>query len=183
MKMAVGLFLLIFGLSLGYFVNFHVVEFGAPGFRYIPWKTTINGKPFSGVTYKFHEQSWNIYKIQFFWQGRQELTEYRWFSDGVKWQEMSFVRGLREGPTKNWYPTGKVQTFKNYSGDKLNGEVWGWHPNGEVSDYHVFQMGEQIVYKSFISDGKPYFNYVYRNGERVGMQGGDYCKTQRVSEL
>lgn len=170
-------------VAFAYVGHQHTLEFGASGFNYIPWETTYNNKPFTGITYKFHPDSWDIYKLQFFWRGKQELTEHRWFKNGVKWQEFEFKNGLRDGVYKSWYKTGKVQTYKTYVKDQVHGEIWGWHPNGEVSDYHVFAHGEQIVYKSFISDGKPYFNYVYRNGKRVGMQGGDYCKVKKVSKL
>lgn len=173
--------LLVLGFTFAFIIYNHVVEFGSVGFRYIPWDTTVDKKPFSGITYKFHANSWHLYKIQFFWEGRQEMTEHRWFANSIKWQELEFKNGLRHGVHKGWYNTGKVQFYKTYVDDKVHGEFWGWHPNGEVSDYHVFHHGEQIVYKSFIGDGKPYFNYVYRNGKRVGLQGGDYCKSKQVA--
>lgn len=157
-----------------------IVDFGHPNFRYMPQYAKYNSEPYTGISYKFYGQTWKLYKIQFFWQGKQELTEHRWFRNGKKWQEIHYQQGKRHGFHKSWYSSGKVQFIKHFQHDMASGEFWGWHSNGVVSDFHYFIHGKQVVYKSFISDGKPFYNYVYRDEKRVGMQGGNYCKVKKL---
>ena len=80
---------------------------------------------------------------------------------------------------KLWYRDGKVQALKNYVNGLADGEFWGWHHNGEVSDYHVFKAGKQTIYKSFISDGKPFYNFVFDGNKTVGLKAGSFCKTKK----
>ena len=98
---------------------------------------------------------------------------------GKKWFEKEFKSGIEHGSTKIWFQSGKVQELTNHMNGKRHGAIWGWHANGVVSNYHVFKEGKQVVSKSFISDGKPFYNYLTKDNKPVGIQGVKFCNTRR----
>ncbi|MNK01137.1 putative antitoxin YwqK [compost metagenome] len=163
--------LIFAGVKLNYFLKSNT-----PGLRDMADNATFEGHPFTGLIYQFHENS-RIYKIKFFFAGLQSFTEHRWYDNGVKWEEIEFKSGKLHGNHRIWYPDGRVKFLKSFHENLPHGEFWGWHPNGVVSDFQYFEQGQEIAYKSFVSDGKPYYNYVYKDNDRVGMQGGRFCKS------
>lgn len=169
----------LFSLLLVYLFYFHTVSFTDKRFQYSNLGTTLEGKAFTGMSYQLHGNK-QLYKIQFFINGKQVETEHRWYSNGVKWQEAQYKDGNLHGTLKVWYRDGKVRMLRSYIDGEAHGEFWGWHPNGVVSEYHKFEMGKQIIYKSFISDGKPFYNYVFRDNKTVGLKAGDFCKTKKL---
>ena len=48
--------------------------------------------------------------------------------------------------------------------------------NGNVAQFTAFEDGQETAHKSWIADGTPFYNYVHRDGRRVGVQGGEFCK-------
>ena len=163
-------------LSILSVFNF-VTEFKDSNFEYLGYTAKYQNEAYTGMTYQFHPNK-QLYKIQFFYDGKQTLTEHRWYDNGVKSTEIEFANGLRHGQHRLWRPDGQVQYLKNFKHEKKHGEFWGWHPNGTVSNYHYFENDKQIIHKTFISDGKPFHNYVFRDEKRVGLDGGQFCKTK-----
>lgn len=147
-------------------------------FRYLPTEALYDGKAYTGLTIAFHNEQCRPRKLQFFYKGRQEFKEFQWFFNFRLRQITNYRNGLREGPTSIWFDDGSIQAYRNYVADKAHGEYYGWHRNGVLSDFHYFENGKQIVYRGFISDGKPYYNYVYRGEEMLGVKGGEFCKVK-----
>jgi antitoxin component YwqK of YwqJK toxin-antitoxin module len=81
-----------------------------------------------------------------------------------------------------WYQDGSAKSLKTYVNGQIDGESWAWHGNGQLSDFNLFKLGEEISHKSWVFDGTPFYNYVYQNGEKVGMKGGEYCKRSEVQQ-
>lgn len=156
-----------------------LVSSRARGLKDIGLEIQYAGRPFSGVLYGFYKNR-RPKQLTFVWRGRRIGTEYSWHSNGQIAFVAPYREGRRHGVWKQWYADGGVRAYRTYVDGAIDGEYWTWHGNGVVSDYRVFDKGKLLVFKSFISDGKPYYNYVYHQGKRVGLQGGDFCKTKRL---
>ncbi|MEC9283823.1 MAG: hypothetical protein VX642_14010 [Bdellovibrionota bacterium] len=168
----------IFVASVFLFAKYFIINSDSNKFRYLPTNALYNGKPYTGLTIAFHNGLWRPRKIQFFYKGRQQFKELHWFYNFRLRQITNYRDGLREGTTSIWFDDGSIQALRNYVRDKAHGEYYGWHRNGVLSDFHYFENGKQIVYRAFISDGKPYYNYVYRGEEMIGVKGGEFCKVK-----
>lgn len=175
-----GIVLLLIGVcgKVGFDKVF--IPFADKDFVYQAGSAQLAGEAFSGMSYAFHENG-QLYKIQFFLDGKQVGVEHRWYGSGEKWVESEFKNGKPHGQMRMWYPNGQVKFLKHYNMGKAHGEFWGWHPNGVVSDYHVFDGDRQSIYRSYIADGKPFYNFVYTEEGRQGLQGGSFCKTERLA--
>ncbi len=137
--------------------------------------TTLNGKIFSGVVYSLYEDYWPQ-QIQFYWRGKIVGTEYLWYPKGKIMAIRPYHNSLPHGQWKMWYEDGRVKSLRTYVDGVIDGELWGWHENGQVSDFGFYKLGKEVTYKSWISDGTPFYNYVHLNSSRIGMFGGEYCK-------
>lgn len=162
-------------VAVGFFASNFVVRAGDNGFSISGYQTLLNGKPFSGVLFDLYP-NYRPRIVGFYWAGLREGTFYDWYEDGTLWKSQPYDHGQQHGVVKIWYPDGRVKYRAQFDHDLPDGEIWGWHPNGQVSDYNLFRQGKEVTHKSWISDGKPYYNYVYQDGKKLGVRGGDFCK-------
>lgn len=137
--------------------------------------SVLSGKPFTGIAYSRYRH-FRLQHLVFFWNGKITGTEYLWYPNGTVMAERPHRAGLPHGQWKMWYEDGSVKSLRNYVDGVIDGEMWGWHDNGQVSDFNVYDKGKEITHKSWVADGTPFYNYVYQDGHKVGMRGGDYCK-------
>ena len=75
-----------------------------------------------------------------------------------------------------WYEDGSVKSLRTYIDGVIDGEMWTWHPNGNLADFNLYDHGKEITHKSWVFDGTPFYNYVYQDGKKVGMLGGEFCR-------
>ncbi len=146
--------------------------FVGPGYRY-------KNHPATGIVYELYGNH-RIKHLFFLWQGALLGTEYAWYDTGALMAVRSYKDGLPHGVWKMWYEDGSAKSWKPYLDGEVEGEVWGWHPNGQVSDFNFYQAGRELTHKSWVSDGTPYYNYVYQDGKKLGLKGGDFCKRLEV---
>ncbi len=168
---------LCFFIAGAFFVHQIIKNVSDRNFKFAEKGTTFRGRLFSGISYELHRNG-SLFRILYFWKGNQVATEHRWYPNGEKWEEIEYSNGMINGHHRIWYSNSMPKFFKNYSMGVPHGEFWGWHQNGNVSDYYYFENGQELIYKSFISDKKPFYNYVIKGTERIGINGGDFCKTQ-----
>lgn len=106
-------------------------------------------------------------------------VERQWYVEGGLWSEDEYKNGLPDGEWRMWYPDGRVKHLAHYVRGERHGKSYGWHPNGQLSDFNLHVHGQEISHKAWISDGTPFYNYVYQDGIKVGIKGGDFCKLRR----
>jgi antitoxin component YwqK of YwqJK toxin-antitoxin module len=164
--------------SIGFLASRHILLNSEDLLELEGYGYNFNGAPFSGIAFDMYE-NWRPKHLQIFWKGKFLATEYLWYHDGQQMAERPHKDGLPHGQWKMWYPDGSVKSLRTYEDGQLTGEMWGWHSNGQVSDFNLYDKGQEISHKSWVSDGTPYYNYVYYQGKKVGMKGGEFCKPLR----
>ena len=153
----------------------YVVSDADPDFSPIGYDYQYRGKLFSGVLYRRHGNH-ALAMLAFLWQGKKIGTERLWHDTGAVFAVQPYKNGQPHGDWKQWYPDGSVKSLRHYEDGLIDGESWSWHPNGQLSDFNLNNKGKEISHKSWVSDGTPFYNYVTRDGERIGMRGGEFCK-------
>lgn len=174
-RLAIGIGLAGLALVWGGLLVAHVTEENQASFKLRGNTLLYREHPYSGVVYARFPAA-GLQRLKFLWRGYPVGVEYTWYPNGQKFEERHYRAGLPHGAWKQWYPNGSVKSLRIYDHGIIDGEVWGWHPNGIVSDYNLYVKGEEITHKSWISDGTPFYNYVYQDGRKVGIRGGDFCK-------
>ena len=101
------------------------------------------------------------------------------YDSGNLWIEREYSKGLPHGEWRQWFESGKVKSLGQFTNGESDGEFWSWYDNGQLAEYNVIKAGQDITQKTFIKDGAIYNNYVYHNGNRVGVVGGEFCKVNK----
>jgi hypothetical protein len=144
--------------------------------------TFYRSRPLTGVVYAFHG-AMRPAMISAFVDGKAHGTEIFWHPNGRREMERRFARGVPHGVHQSWYETGRIKTYRRYVHGLADGEQWAWYEDGQVAEYNRYDRGREITHKTWTFDGKPFHNYVYRDGEKIGIQGEDFCKLRRRSKL
>lgn len=136
-------------------------------------------QPFTGVVVQVFSPL-QIKKLAFYWQGKKNWNEYFWHSNGQLAEVRSYTNGTPIGKHRGWHPDGRVKYYKEYVNGQPVGEGWSWHGNGQVATYIRYSQGEEVAFKSWTNDGKPFYNHVWDQGRKVGYEGGGFCKPRKI---
>ena len=75
----------------------------------------------------------------------------------------------KHGPSKAWWPNGKVQSESFYEKSKKNGTFRRWHPNGQMSSEGTYSLGlKQGVWKEWSPKGQLTIATTYQDGYMNG---------------
>jgi len=172
---ALGFF--VIGLFIQVF-NFRLISRSSSDLKLSPGGFTYKNGPFTGIVYE--TTSWiKVKSISFLWKGLLHGPEIHWHKDGQRWIERQYYKGKEHGIQKSWYPNGKVMSIKQFDHGIAEGDFFDWHPNGQLEQFIRYNNGIEVAAKSWTSKGKPFYNYTWRNGERIGLQGDRFCSIKR----
>jgi antitoxin component YwqK of YwqJK toxin-antitoxin module len=164
--------LLLWGLSC------FVVREGNPELSAVGLERHWKGRPWTGVIIDFHKNGWPALFATYL-HGQQHGWSITWYPDGQREREQGFRHGLYHGVSQSWHPTGRIKTWRSYVNGLADGEQWAWGPDGQVQEYNLYQLDQELAHKTWTFDGKPFHNYVYQNGEKVGIMGEPFCKRKK----
>jgi antitoxin component YwqK of YwqJK toxin-antitoxin module len=160
----------IFNLKL---VNLksHSLSLAAFGYKY-------NNLPFTGIIY---ERSGALFvnHLIFVYNGLLHGPEIHWYENGQRYSQRNFKHGREHGFQKAWYPDGHVLSLKNFRDGVPEGDFFEWYNSGKISSFIRYKNGEEVLARTWTGGKKPFYNYVWRNKERVGLLGDRYCSKIR----
>jgi antitoxin component YwqK of YwqJK toxin-antitoxin module len=152
-----------------------VFERSTPGLLLIAHDARYGERPLTGVVFARHGNG-TLAMIEFFWRGLQVGSEIHWYDNGQRFSETEFRRGRNDGVDRGWFPNGRVQYHRAFRGGLPEGESWTWDERGRVRQYLRFVKGDEIAAKAWNQEGKTIYNYVYRQNEKIGVKGGEFCR-------
>jgi hypothetical protein len=169
---------LVFGIAFS--AGVRAVGLYSPDLQVIPFGYQYQHRPLTGIVYEFY-RGHGLAKITVLFRGKRHGPEIHWYDNGQRWIERHYRDGLETGIHRAWYPDGSVKFLKSFSNEGVpHGEFYAWHSNGRLAEYTRFVNGQEIATKSWTGGGKPFYNYIWRNGKRVGLQGDTYCEPRKV---
>lgn len=136
------------------------------------------GQPLSGVVYQGHLWK-DLSRITVLWEGKRYGPEILWYGNGQRFVERHFNAGLEVGRHLEWFPDGRVRSLKSFENGLPSGEFFEWHPNGQLAQYIKYDNGREIVAKTWTSGGKPFYNYVWKDNRKIGLEGDRFCSPQK----
>jgi antitoxin component YwqK of YwqJK toxin-antitoxin module len=172
-----ALVLVVSGLLIQVF-NVRIIGRLSADLKLSPGGFTYKDSPFTGIVYEA-TSAMTLKSIAFLWKGLLHGPEIHWHAGGQRWIQRQYSMGKEHGVQKSWFPTGKVMSIKQYDQGIRNGDFIDWHPNGQLEQFIRYNNGIEVAAKSWTSKGKPFYNYTWRNGERIGLQGDRYCSIKR----
>lgn len=155
-----------------------LVDAGHPALTKAGTETRFKAQPFTGLLYRFHS-NYRLALLTTYWNGEPHGWDLSWFANGQRASRRHFQRGVYDGLTESWYESGRIKSHRRYLQGLADGEQWVWGPEGQVIEYNVYDRDREITHKTWTFDGRPFHNYVYQEGEKVGLMGEGFCKRLR----
>ncbi|HVZ24683.1 MAG TPA: hypothetical protein VG842_01425, partial [Sediminibacterium sp.] len=121
------------------------------------------------------------------------------YADGRIRAVEHYAAGREEGPWQGWYPDGHLAYRRYFHAGEKDREACGWWPNGQLQYVYHYRMGiyegafqewyqsghplKSIIYlhgqaqsgKGWRDNGKPYMNFVIRDGRIYGLMNANLC--------
>jgi uncharacterized protein len=92
-----------------------------------------------------------------------------WYASGKPWFEGEYRAGKRTGVWKFWYDGGGPMSVASYADDKAHGTFTRFHENGQKSSEGVCKAGvADGKWTRFWPNGKPEIEVELRDGKIVG---------------
>lgn len=159
-------------------LSLFIVREGHPDLTAVGLSRHWKGEPFTGLIVDFHPNH-RPALLATYWRGEHHGLEIMWYANGVREWERSYRHGVYHGTLQGWYENGRIKSWRSYVKGHAEGEQWGWNADGQVVEYNLFRNDQEIAHKTWTFDGKPFHNYVYQNGEKVGIMGEPFCKRKK----
>lgn len=160
--------------------NIQVISLSSKDLKVVPKGFLYKNKVFSGLIYDFHSTGM-LSALGFAIRGQKHGPEIQWYPSGQRFIQRNFYLGEPAGTHYSWYENGAAQSVKEFSNGVPNGEFFDWHHNGQLSQFIKYQQGQEISAKSWTSRGKPFYNYVWSNGQRKGLEGDSFCSPTKLT--
>lgn len=133
------------------------------------------GQPFTGVALRYFSNGQRESEESFL-HGRRNGSLRRWFDNGQLAFESSYMSGRREGITTSWWGNGNLRSQTTYVDDRTHGIAWSWYRGGEKFKRYSFAAGQPVgLQQAWRLNGKLFSNFEYRNGRTYGLRNSNLC--------
>ncbi|MEH2198326.1 toxin-antitoxin system YwqK family antitoxin [Nostoc sp.] len=86
-------------------------------------------------------------------------------SNGQLVAEDSYVEGVQEGISREWYPSGALHYEVYYKSGALHGLCKEWYENGLLKSEYSYEFGIIVTRKSFSEDGNLIEKYKIKDSD------------------
>jgi antitoxin component YwqK of YwqJK toxin-antitoxin module len=74
--------------------------------------------------------------------------------DGTLWSEITYVRGLKHGPSRTLYPNGQVKSQTHYKLAYAHGWKEEWYPDGRIKRRTLYDLAVPVASQEYDEEGK-----------------------------
>ena len=151
------------------------MESGHPALGLSGALVTFGGEPFTGTLRVRIPALGQVHRNRYR-RGLQHGRSTEELNDGTLLAERRYIGGVKHGIHRTWFPDGTPSTRAEYHLGRYIGSAWSWHDNGRVSDFTRYDAeGQVVATKRWRPTGEIYMNFVFHNGEAIGMPGSKVC--------
>ncbi len=134
-----------------------------------------DGRPFTGISQK-HNLDGRLAESDSFVEGLRDGPSRIWFPDGRMAYETHFKQGLRAGVSRTWWSNRNLRSRAMFLADRQEGEAWAWYKTGEEYKRHFYKNGVPTgLQQAWRKNGKLYENFEIRNGKSYGLRNSKIC--------
>jgi len=129
---------------------------------------------FSGTIESFFP-SGDIETSRSFYRGRQEGWSATWYPSGVKADLRYYHLGEKDSVHTGWWSNGRLRFRYHFSRGNYDGISNEWYSSGKLLKEIVYVNGNDVSGKGWRENGKPFMNFIMRDGRRYGLMNGQLC--------
>ena len=132
-------------------------------------------EPFTGVSILNYSNGIKAEEIQYL-KGKKHGSFKKWYQDGTISFESLYENGLQNGTTKSWWKDGKIRSEANHINGKVNGVQKQWYKEGILfKEINIVNGKEEGLQRAWRRNGKLYNNYEAKNGRIFGLKRAGLC--------
>lgn len=133
------------------------------------------GRPLTGTVVERYDGG-AVRRTTSYLRGLREGKDRRWYPSGRAEEERSFSRGREEGRHRGWWEDGRPRFDFTYRDGRMEGEALEWLPDGTLHRRFHYRAGhEEGSQQMWWPDGRLRASYVVRDGRRYGLMGAKGC--------
>jgi len=111
-------------------------------------------------------------------QGRQEGSELSFYENGKRETERWFTKGEKDSVHRGWWANGKPRFEYHFKKGLYNGAFREWYESGGMLQEVMYENGNEVSGKGWRENGKPYMNFIVKDGRRYGLVNANLCFSQ-----
>ena len=133
-----------------------------------------NGQLFSGYL-QTNYPAGNIKSIQSFYNGKNEGWANEFFESGNKLSIRNYHLGEKDSVHTGWWDNGNLRFIYHFKNGSYNGDFKEFYSNGKPLKTILYNNGKDSCGFGWRENGKPFMNYVNRDGRRYGLMNAQLC--------
>jgi hypothetical protein len=110
-----------------------------------------------------------------FYQGRQEGWSVTYYPNGNRADLRYYHLGEKDSVHTGWWENGQLRFRYHFSHGNYDGLSNEWYRSGKLLKEIVYVNGNDVSGKGWRENGKPFMNFIMRNGRRYGLMNGQLC--------
>lgn len=141
-----------------------------------------NGRLFSGSIYRLYGTNDTAFVFSYL-NGLQQGASKQWYPNKQLKEERYYAGGHKQGLQLGWWPNGKPKFIFEAMNDEYTGAFKEWFSSGQMAKYFHYKNGhEHGSQKAWWPDGTIRANYVILNGEKFGLFGQKLCINKNLKQ-
>ena len=160
--------------------NVQIISLSSKDLKRVPKGFLFKDQVFTGLIYDFHSNR-KLSDLAFVLRSKKHGYELQWYDSGQRFIERHFWLGDQSGTHYAWFENGNVRSIKKFKDGVADGDFFDWHPNGQLAQFIHYERGIEISAKSWTARGKPFYNYVWFEGSRLGFEGDTFCSPRKLT--
>ena len=132
------------------------------------------GEPFTGIRVETYPDGSSSAETGYV-RGLREGASREFASGGALRARWNYREGKKDGLQLGWFIEGPKRFEQNYRNGILEGTVREWHVNGNLFSVQTYSDGVETARKLYYPTSELYSNYVKRDGRKYGLNGGELC--------
>ncbi len=141
-------------------------------------------EPFSGIVFTIHGGSDQVATEVRFKRGLRHGPSAEYYPDGQRKREGEYRDGRSEGTLREWSETGQLVLERVMSGGKPHGSSTTWYPNGQIESESTYRNGSLEGSQTlWYEDGAQRAARAFRDGSQHGPGTEWYASGALRSEV
>lgn len=113
--------------------------------------------------------------IQSFYNGKDEGWANAFFESGNKQSSRFYHLGEKDSVHTGWWNNGNIRFIYHFKNGMYNGDFKEFYVDGKPLKQIFYINGKDSCGQGWRENGKPFMNYVTRDGRRFGLMNTQLC--------
>ena len=109
--------------------------------------------------------------------GKEDGWQITYYPNGVLSEKRYYAKGEKDSVHTGWWQNGNKRFEYHFTKGIYNGDYKEWYQSGQLLKHIHYINGMDDWGKGWRESGKPYMNYVMKDGRRYGIVNSNLCYT------